>query len=66
MKDRLSEQKKPASTVAAAPLYALCPDGHSGVPPTDPTRAVQAGFAWVSGLPSVSASRIAVVGRQCR
>jgi hypothetical protein len=59
-----SAQKNPASAAAAAPLKELCPDTYSGELPTLPAREVQVGFGAVSGLPSVSASRIAVVGRQ--
>jgi len=61
-----SSQKNPASTAAPAPLNVLWPDQYSGVPPMPPARGVQDGSASVSGLPSVSASRMAVPGRQCR
>src|SRR5262245_11914697 len=62
-----SSQKKPASAAAPAPLNELWPDQYSGVPPMVPgARGVQFGSGAVSGLPSVSASRMAVAGRQCR
>src|SRR5919204_4470952 len=58
-----SVPKKAARTAALAPLMPLWAemyDGWAGV-----TRnGVQAGSAAVSGLPSVSAARMAVTGRQ--
>src|SRR5438552_18615602 len=63
VKEMASVPKKAARTAALAPLTPLWPemyDGWAGV-----TRnGVQAGSAAVSGLPSVSAARIAVTGRQ--
>src|ERR1700693_3442903 len=55
--------KSLASTVAAAPLTVECPDGYSGKAGVV-SRGVQVGSAGVSALPSVSASGIAVTGRQ--
>ena len=57
-----------------APLMQVCPDGWSGKPgvtsgaPETGTvgsnSGIQAGSASVAGLPSLAASRIAVIGRQ--
>src|SRR5437762_2113747 len=52
-----------ASTVAAAPLTVEWPEGYSGKAGVV-SSGVQLGSAVVSGLPSVSASGIAVTGRQ--
>src|SRR5262245_35629766 len=63
VKVMLSVPKKPASTAAPAALNVLCPDvydGNGGVG----ISGVQSLSATVSGLPSVSAARMAVTGRQ--
>src|SRR5438552_15192905 len=63
VKEMASVPKKAARTAALAPLTPLWPevyDGWFGVT----SSGVQAGSAAVSGLPSVSAARIAVTGRQ--
>ena len=52
-----------ARTVAAAPLRLEWPEGYSGWAGVI-RSGVQLGSAVVSGLPSVSASGIAVTGRQ--
>src|SRR5262245_10048297 len=55
--------KKRVSTSHAAALKVLCPevyDGNAGVT----SSGVHDGSAVVSGLPSVSAARMAVTGRQ--
>src|SRR3954452_10688217 len=59
----LSVPKTSARTVAGAPLKVLWPEvkvGKFGVT----INGVQVGSAVVSGLPSVPAARIAVIGRQ--
>ena len=59
----LSRPKKSFSTAAAAPLKLEWPEmyvGNGGVT----ISGVQAGSAVVSGLPSVSAARMPVTGRQ--
>src|SRR5262245_50486171 len=58
-----SVPKNPARAVAAAAPYALCPDEYDGCAGVTISGA-QVGSAAVSGLPSVSAARMAVTGRQ--
>src|SRR5579864_5870322 len=58
----VSGSKKAESTVAAASLIALCAPGYEGSAAVV-TRGFQFGSATVAGLPSVSARRIAVIGR---
>ena len=58
-----SLRKKSCNVATKAELSPLCPDecsGYGGVG----TSGSQFGSAFVHGLPSVSASRIAVIGRQ--
>src|SRR5437667_5967919 len=62
-KGMLSEPKKAASTVAAAPLNVLWPEVYSGKGGVT-SSGVQVGSLVVSGLPSISALRMAVMGRQ--
>src|SRR3954447_8426032 len=52
-----------ASTLAAAALIVPCAPGYDGSGAVGDS-GVQFGSATVSGLPSVSAARIAVTGRQ--
>src|SRR5262249_60607823 len=59
----LSVPKNPARAVAAAAPNVLCPDEYAGCAGVA-ISGVQVGSAWVSGLPSVSAARMAVTGRQ--
>src|SRR5262245_46538078 len=63
VKATASVPKKPARAVAAAAPYALCPDEYDGCAGVTSSGA-QVGSARVSGLPSVSAARMAVTGRQ--
>ena len=63
-KAMVSSQKKPASTAAAAALNVLWPDQYSGELPMLSALDTQLGSGSVSVFPSVSACRIAVVGRQ--
>src|SRR4051812_28001835 len=58
-----SEPKNSASTAAAAPLKVLCPETHSGNGGVT-SKGVHEPSATVSGFPSVSALRMAVIGRQ--
>src|SRR5262249_16410410 len=58
-----SVPKNPARAVAAAAPYALCPDEYDGCAGVG-ISGVQSGSIRVSGLPSVSAARMAVTGRQ--
>src|SRR5262245_35320936 len=58
-----SVPKNPARAVAAAAPYALCPDEYDGCAGVA-ISGVQVGSAAVAGLPSVSAARMAVTGRQ--
>src|SRR5262249_29655946 len=58
-----SVPKNPARAVAAAAPYALCPDEYDGCAGVA-SSGVQVGSAAVAGLPSVSAARMAVTGRQ--
>jgi len=55
--------KKLASTTAAAPLTVEWPDGYSGWFGVAKS-GIQEGSGLVAGFPSVSASGIAVTGRQ--
>src|SRR5437870_2371463 len=63
VKGVLSEPKKAASTTAAAPLKVLWPEMYSGNGGVT-SSGVQVESLTVSGLPSVSALRMAVMGRQ--
>src|SRR5581483_6795638 len=58
--------KKLSSTSAPAALIVLCAPGYEGSAGVVPASGSQFGSATVSGLPSVSASLIAVTGRQTR
>src|SRR6478609_3283009 len=58
--------KKLASTSAPAALIVLCAPGYDGSAAVLTESGSQVGSATVSGLPSVSARRIAVTGRQSR
>ena len=70
----LSVPKNACSACTKAPLMQVCPDGWSGKPGVTsggPETGIvglksgsQAGSASVAGLPSLAASRIAVIGRQ--
>src|SRR6059036_3047082 len=71
----LSVPKKFWSVCTNAPVLQACPDGWSGkggvtssggwqTAVAGSNSGSQVGSATVSGLPSVSASRIAVIGRQ--
>src|SRR5262245_29754483 len=53
-----------ARTSAAAALIVLCAPGYDGSGAVFPASGSQFGSATVAGLPSLSASRIAVTGRQ--
>ena len=74
LKAILSVPKKSCRVCTMAPLMQPCPDGCSGKPGVTSgvpncgvagsNNGVHAGSASVAGLPSVSASRIAVIGRQ--
>jgi hypothetical protein len=55
--------KNRASTSDIAPPCPLCPDGYSGTGPIS-ISDIQFGSPIVSGLPSVSPARTAVIGRQ--
>src|SRR5262245_23241096 len=55
-----------ASTVAAAALSVLCAPGYDGSGAVLPASGSHAGSPTVFGLPSASASRIAVTGRHSR
>src|SRR5262245_58893967 len=59
----LSVPKNPARAAAAAALTVLCPDVYDGCAGVT-ISGVQFGSARVSGLPSLSALRMAVTGRQ--
>src|SRR5689334_2568828 len=59
-----SSPKKAASTSAPAALIVLCAPGYDGSAGVLPASGSQFGSATVAGLPSVSARRIAVTGRQ--
>src|SRR5262245_1941299 len=63
VKPMSSVRKNPARAAAAAAPYALCPDEYDGCAGVA-SSGVQVGSAAVSALPSVSAARIAVTGRQ--
>src|SRR4029450_4122088 len=73
VKETLSVPKKACSAYTVAPLMQVCPAGWSGkggVTRGGPETGIlgsksgsQFGSASVAGLPSVSASRIAVIGR---
>src|ERR1700761_6455519 len=56
--------KKRASTSAPAALIVLCAPGYEGSAGVLPASGSQVGSATVARLPSVSARRIAVTGRQ--
>src|SRR5262245_28483421 len=58
-----SVPKKPWSVFTTAPLMHVCPDGCSGNGGVV-NSGVQFGSARVAGFPSLSAWRIAVIGRQ--
>src|SRR5258706_14717311 len=60
---RLSVPKNDPSTTAAAPLNVLWPETHSGNGGVTSSGS-HVVSATVPGLPSVSAARIAVTGRQ--
>src|SRR5438034_11319501 len=75
LKPILSVPKKFRSVWTIAPLMQAWPAGWSGKGGVASSGGLQTGVAgsnsgshvgsaWVSGLPSVSASRIAVIGRQ--
>jgi hypothetical protein len=74
LKAILSVPKKPCRVWTMAPLMQPCPAGWlgkpgltSGVPNcgvAGSNSGVHAGSASVAGLPSLAASRIAVIGRQ--
>jgi len=51
------------NTCAPAPPSTLCPESYSGVGGAS-TNGIHVGSALVSALPSVAASRMAVIGRQ--
>jgi hypothetical protein len=59
----LSVPKKLCSAPTSAPLPQVCPAGYSGKPGVS-INGVQSGSRVVAGLPSVSAYRIAVIGRK--
>ena len=61
--DATEPPKKSASTVAAAPLNVLWPEVYSGKGGVI-SRGVQFTSGSVAGFPSVSAARMAVMGRQ--
>src|SRR5262245_26828107 len=72
--ETLSVPKKSCRACTKAPLMQVCPDGWSGKPGVtsggpetgmDGSKSgSQAGSASVAGLPSLAASRSAVIGRQ--
>src|SRR5262245_10654103 len=63
LNDTLSVPKKFCSVFTTAPLIHVWPDGCSGNGGVA-SSGVQFGSATVSGFPSLSASWIAVIGRQ--